>query len=147
MRIILTKDVPTLGRSGEVKDVADGYAQNYLFPRKLAIEATAGALRKAQQEKSSHDAKAARAHSDAEDLAKRLSEITLIFKLKAGEQGKTFGSVTPKEIAEELKRQAKVDIDKTMVVANPIKTLGAHKVEVRLLNDVRAQVTVAVEAA
>lgn len=148
MRVILTKDVPALGRAGEVKDVADGYGQNFLLPKKLAVEATASALRRVAQERSSHDAKKAREHADAEELARRLEAVTLLFALKAGEQGKTFGSVTTKDVAEALKKQAKVDIDKTKVhLEEPLRTLGAHKVEIRLLGDVRAHVTVAIEPA
>jgi len=148
VRVILVKDVPSLGRAGEVKDVADGYGQNFLLPRGLAIEATAGALRKAAQEKSSLDAKKSRAHADAEALAKRLSALTLVFKLKAGEQGKTFGSVTSKDIVEAVKREAKIDVEKTSVhLPEPLKAMGVHTVEIRLLSDVRAHVTVAIEAA
>jgi large subunit ribosomal protein L9 len=93
-------------------------------------------------------AKQDRAHADAEELAKRLSETTLVFKLKAGDQGKTFGSVTNKDIAEALQREHKVDVDKTKVhLLEPLKSLGVHVVEVRLLSDVRANVTVAIEPA
>lgn len=148
MRVILTADVPALGRAGEVKDVADGYAQNFLLPRKLAVEATTGALRQAKAESASRDAKKAREHGDAEALAKRLSAVRLAFTLKAGAGGKTFGSITTKDIAEALKREAKVAIDKTKVhLDEPLKTLGTHQVEVRLLGDVRASVTVTIEAA
>jgi large subunit ribosomal protein L9 len=91
-------------------------------------------------------AKQDRAHADAEELAKRLSQTTLIFRLKAGGQGKTFGSVTSKDVADALKREHKVDIDKTKVhLPEPLKALGVHKVEIRLLTDVRANVTVAIE--
>jgi len=89
-----------------------------------------------------------RAHDDAEELAKRLTAVTLVFKLKAGEHGKTFGSVTAKEVAEALKKEAKADIDKTKIVLHePLRSLGVHKIEVRLLPDVRADVTVAIEPA
>ena len=148
MRVILLKDVAALGRAGEVKDVADGYAQNFLLPRKLAREATAGALKEAQQARSSEQAKKAREHADAAALGKQLDGVTLLFTLKAGEQGKTFGSVTTKDIAEALRKQAKVEVDKTRVhLEEPLKSLGAHKVEVRLLGDVRAYITVAIEPA
>ncbi|MEK6225120.1 MAG: 50S ribosomal protein L9 [Chloroflexota bacterium] len=148
MRVILKAEVSGLGRTGEIKDVADGYARNYLLPKGLAIEATGGELKLLAQERQSEKMKKDRAHQDAEELAKRLGEVTLVFKLKAGEQGKTFGSVTAKEVADALKKEAKADIDKTKIVLRePLRSLGIHKVEVRLLADVRASVTVAIEPA
>ena len=146
MRVILKRDVAGLGRPGDVKDVADGYAQNFLLPRGLAIEATAGEMKVLARARDAKRAKQDRAHADAEELAKRLSETTLVFKLKAGDQGKTFGSVTNKDIAEALQREHKVDVDKTKVqLPEPLKSLGIHTVEIRLLTDVRANVTVAIE--
>jgi large subunit ribosomal protein L9 len=146
VRVILKAEVRGLGRTGEIKDVADGYARNYLLPQGLAIEATGGELKHLAQERQAEKTKKDRAHQDAEELAKRLGEVTLVFKLKAGEQGKTFGSVTAKEVADALKKQTKADIDKTKVVLHePLRSLGVHKVEVRLLSDVRANVTVAIE--
>lgn len=148
MRVILKREVAGLGRPGDVKDVADGYAQNFLLPRGLAIEATAGEMKVLARARDAKRAKQDRAHAEAEELAKRLSEMTLVFKLKAGEQGKTFGSVTSKDIAEALQREQKVDVDKTKVhLPEPLKALGVHQVEVRLLTDVRANVTVAIEPA
>jgi large subunit ribosomal protein L9 len=146
MRVILKREVAGLGRPGDVKDVADGYAQNFLLPRGLAIEATAGEMKVLARARDAKRAKQDRAHADAEELAKRLSETTLVFRLKAGEQGKTFGSVTSKDIAEALQREVKVDIDRTKVhLPEPLKSLGVHTVEIRLLTDVRASVTVAIE--
>jgi large subunit ribosomal protein L9 len=148
VRVILKAEVRGLGRTGEIKDVADGYARNYLLPKGLAIEATGSELRNLAQERQSEKTKKDRTHQDAEDLARRLGEITLVFKLKAGEQGKTFGSVTAKEVADALGKEAKAGIDKTKIVLHePLRSLGIHKVEVRLLSDVRAKVTVAIEPA
>jgi large subunit ribosomal protein L9 len=146
VRVILRREVAGLGQPGDVKDVADGYAQNFLLPRGLAIEATAGEMKVLARAREAKRAKQDRARADAEELAKRLSETTLMFRLKSGEQGKTFGSVTSKDIADALKREHKVDIDKTKVhLPEPLKSLGAHKVEIRLLTDVRPSVTVAIE--
>ena len=146
MRVILKREVAGLGRPGDVKDVADGYAQNFLLPHGLAIEATAGELKVLARARDAKRAKQDRAHADAEELAKRLSETTLVFRLKAGEQGKTFGSVTNKDIADALQREHKVEVDRTKVhLPEPLKSLGVHSVEVRLLTDVRANVTVAIE--
>ena len=148
MRVILKREVAGLGRPGDVKDVADGYAQNFLLPRGLAIEATAGEMKVLARARDAKRAKQDRAHADAEELAKRLAETTLVFRLKAGDQGKTFGSVTSKDIAEALQREQKVDVDKTKVhLPEPLKALGVHQVEIRLLTDVRANVTVAIEPA
>lgn len=146
MRVVLRGEVPGLGRPGEVKDVADGYAQNYLLRKGLAVEASAGELRRLAQQAAKDKAKKDRAHGDAEDLAKRLAATTLGFTLKAGKDGKTFGSVTSKDIAEALKRDAKIEIERTKIhLDDPLRTLGVHQVEVRLLADVRAKVTVAIE--
>ena len=110
-------------------------------------EASAGELKRVAQERASAKAKQDRAHGDAEALAKRLDQVTLVFKLKAGDQGKTFGSVTTKEIADALKREHRIDIDPRKIHAEPLRALGVHKVEIRLLTDVRAHVTVAIEPA
>ena len=148
MRVILKTEVRGLGRPGDVKDVADGYARNFLLPKGLAIEATGGELKHLAQERQAERTKKDRAHGDAEELAKSLASVTLVFRLKAGDQGKTFGSVTTKEIAEALTREVKAPIDKTKVTLHePLRTLGVHTVEVRLLPDVRANVTVAIEPA
>ena len=146
MRVILRREVAGLGRPGDVKDVADGYAQNFLLPRGFAVEATAGEMKVLARARDAKQARQDRAHADAEELAKRMSETTLMFRLKAGGQGKTFGSVTSKDVADALKRELKVDIDRTKVhLHEPLKALGVHKVEIRLLTDVRANVTVAIE--
>ena len=146
MRVILKREVAGLGRPGDVKDVADGYAQNFLLPRGFAVEATAGEMKVLARARDAKQAKQDRAHADAEELAKRVSDTTLMFRLKAGGQGKTFGSVTSKDVADALKRELKVDIDRTKVhLPEPLKALGVHKVEVRLLTGVRANVTVAIE--
>jgi large subunit ribosomal protein L9 len=147
MRVVLKQEVRGLGRPGDVKEVADGYAQNFLLPKGLAIEASAGELKRVAQERASAQLKQDRTHSDAEALAKKLDAVTLIFKLKAGDQGKTFGSVTTKEIADALKREHKINVDPRKIQAEPLRALGVHKVEVRLLTDVRAHVAVAIEAA
>jgi len=147
MRVVLKQEVRGLGRLGDVKEVADGYAQNFLLPKGLAIEASAGELKRVAQERASAKAKQDRAHGDAETLAKRLDQVTLVFKLKAGDQGKTFGSVTTKEIADALTREHKINVDARKIHAEPLRALGVHKVEIRLLTDVRAHVTVAIEPA
>lgn len=146
MRVVLKKEVAGLGRPGDVKDVAEGYAKNFLLPRGLAIEATAGELRRVAAERQTAKAKKDRQHIDAEELAERISAATLVFKLKVGPQGKAFGSVTDRDIAEALTRQKLPVAREKIHLEEPIRSLGPHQVEVRLLSDVRARVTVAVEA-
>ena len=147
MRVVLKQEVRGLGRPGDVKEVADGYAQNFLLPRGLAIVASTSALKRVAQQRDSVAHKAERAHAEAEALAKRLDAVTLVFKLKAGDQGKAFGSVTTKDLAEALEREARIKIDRMKIHADPLRTLGVHRVEIRLLTDVRAHVTVAIEPA
>ncbi|CAN5129849.1 50S ribosomal protein L9 [soil metagenome] len=147
MRVVLRQEVRGLGRTGEVKDVAEGYAQNFLLPRGLAVEASAGELKRLAQERASVQAKKERAHADAEGLARRIGETTLTFSLKAGKDGRTFGSVTNRDIAESL-RTSGIDVDRAKIhLEEPLRALGVHRVEVRLQSDVRAALTVAVEPA
>lgn len=145
MRVVLKRDVVGLGRNGDVKDVADGYAKNYLLPRGLAIEASAGELKRVAQERASAKAKKERQHSEAEELAARLQQTALVFKLKVGPQGKAFGSVTERDISSALEKQGFRVPHERIQLGEPLRSLGAHQVEVRLAADVRATVTVAVE--
>lgn len=146
MRVVLRKEVPGLGRPGDVKDVAEGYAHNFLIPRGLAVEASAGELKRVAQDRAISTAKRSRAHAEAEALAGRIAATPLVFKLKAGEQGKTFGSVTNRDIAEALRREAGIEVDRTKIhLDEPLRGLGTHEVEVRLLGDVRARATIRIE--
>ena len=146
MRVVLQKDVPTLGRAGDVKDVAAGYAKNFLLPRGLASEASAGELKRVAQVRATAKAKKDRLHTDAEELASRIAATSLVFKLKVGPQGKVFGSVTDRDIADALKDKGIVVPREKIHLGEPLRSLGPHQVEIRLLADVRASVTVAVEA-
>jgi large subunit ribosomal protein L9 len=148
VRVVLRQEVRGLGRVGDIKEVAEGYAQNFLLPRGLAVEATAGELKRVAQAKASVKARADRAHTEAEELAKRLLTTSLLFKLKSGKDGKTFGSITNRDIAEELARATGIEVDRAKIhMDEPLRTLGVHQVEVRLLTDVRAKLTVAIEPA
>lgn len=147
MRVVLKKDVAGLGRAGDVKDVADGYAQNFLLRRGLAAEANAGELKRVATERASARAKKDRQHVEAEELAARLSRTTLVFKLKVGPQGKAFGSVTERDIATALKREGFDVPHERIQLGEPLRSLGPHQVEIRLLSDVRAKLTIAVESA
>lgn len=145
MRVVLKKDVAGLGRRGDVKDVAEGYAQNYLLPRGLATEASAGELKQVAQARATAKAKKDRQHADAEALAARLAATPLAFRLKVGPQGKAFGSVTERDIERAL-RERGLDVPHERIhLEEPLRAIGVHTVEVRLLPDVHAGLTVAIE--
>jgi large subunit ribosomal protein L9 len=144
MKVILLDDVAKVGRRGEVRDVSDGYARNFLIPKKLALNATSGNLKNLDVIKRQQDAKAARVKTDAESLRARIEGLTLEEKRQAGEEGKLFGSVTSQDIAAFLD-QHKLGIERRRIsLEEPIKTLGEHQVTIRLHSDVTAQLRVIV---
>ncbi len=145
MRVVLRRDVPGVGRAGDVKDVAEGYAKNFLLPRGLATEASAGELKRVAQARASAKARKDREHADAEALAARLAAVSLVFRLKVGPQGKAFGSVTDRDIGEALRARGLEVAREKIHLDEPLRAIGPHQVEVRLLTDVRARVTVAIE--
>ncbi|HVC33906.1 MAG TPA: 50S ribosomal protein L9 [Chloroflexota bacterium] len=146
MKVILTQTVPSLGHVGELKDVADGYARNYLIPRGLAKPATHGALKQVAVEKQAVARKQAKAQSEVKELATEVGRTQLVFKAKVGEQHRLFGSITAGDIADELSRQVGRPIDKHHVeLAEPIRHLGEFKVPIRLAPKVEPSVTVVVE--
>ena len=142
MKIILLDDVAKVGRRGEVRDVSDGYARNFLIPKKLAMTATSGNLKNLDVIKKNQDAKAARIKTDAEGLKARIEALTYEEKRQAGEEGKLFGSVTSQDIAAFLD-QHQLGIERRRIsLDEPIKTLGEHTVAIRLHADVAAQLRV-----
>lgn len=146
MKVILTQDVPTLGRAGELKDVADGYARNFLIPRGLARPATTAAVKQAATQKQVVERKQAKAQAEVKELAATLSNTQLVFKAKVGEQHRLFGSITSADIADELSRKIGQPIDKRHVeLAEPIRHLGEFKVPVRLAPKIEPDVTIVVE--
>ncbi|CAN5550026.1 50S ribosomal protein L9 [soil metagenome] len=145
MKVILTADVTTLGKSGELKDVAEGYARNFLIPRKLAVSATGGAYRAWQHDIASREEKRQRERGDAEIAAQRISSTTLTLGVKVGEGGKLYGSITSKDIAEALARRG-IEVDRHKVdLEEPLKQLGTYKVAVHVFPGLSPEVTVAVE--
>lgn len=147
MRVILRREVKGVGKPGDVKDVADGYALHYLLPRGLAVEASASALAALKQKREQEAAQQDRARADARALAKRLEDATLTFTLRGGAQGRVFGSVTNRDVADALAGQG-IEVDRAKIqLEEPLRSLGTHRVEVRLLPEVRAHVTVRIEAA
>jgi len=147
LRIVLRKEVKGVGRPGDVKDVADGYATNFLLPRGLAVEASAATMRAVSQQQDSTKARVERERADLRQLAQRIGEVRLSFALKAGAQGKVFGSVTNRDIVEALAARG-IAIERSKIhLAEPIRSLGTHRVVVRLLPDVQAEIAVEVTTA
>ena len=144
MEVILREDIETLGARGQVVKVAPGYARNFLLPRRLAVPATAANKKIVEQERQAALRREAKEKGAAEELAKLLNEVTLSTTQKAGEQDVLFGSVTGKDI-HELLEKAGYNIDRRKILLEaPIKTLGEHKIALRLFKDVTAQVTLLV---
>jgi large subunit ribosomal protein L9 len=144
MEVILRDDVERLGSRGQVVKVADGYARNFLLPKRLAVPATDANRKIVEQERQSHLRREARQKSEAEDLLKLLTGVTVTIAQKAGENDQLFGSVTTKDVADAL-AQKNFTIDRRKVLMDePIKQLGEFQIPVRLHKDVTAEVTVQV---
>jgi large subunit ribosomal protein L9 len=144
MKVILLDDVAKLGRRGEVRDVSDGYARNFLIPKKLALSATAGNLTNLEHIKQQHDAKAGRIKQDAEALRARIEGLAYEERRQASEEGKLFGSVTSQDIVEFLEKNG-VKVERRRVALDePIKALGETTVGVRLHPEVVAQLRITV---
>ena len=142
MKVILLDDVAKLGRRGDVRDVSDGYARNYLIPKKLALTASAGNLANLQHIKAQQDAKAGRIKGDADGVRARIEALTYEERRQASEEGKLFGSVTSQDIADFLDKHG-VKVERRRIgLDDPIKTLGETSVAVRLHPEVVAQLKV-----
>lgn len=147
MKVILTEDVPNLGKKGSVANVSDGYARNYLFPRKLAVEANKANMDKLNKEKAAEEERVRHEMNEARVLAKRLENIEVTLKVKAGENGKLFGSVTSKDIADAIKEQHGIDLDKRRIdLKDAIKTTGVFEMSVKLYQGIDADIKVRVES-
>ena len=144
MKIILLDDVNKVGRRGEVRDVSDGYARNFLIPKKLALHATAGNMKNLQSIKNQQQAKADRVKDDAEVLRARIEALTFEDRRQASEEGKLFGSVTTQDMVEFLDRQGVKIERKRLHLEEPIKTLGETSVSIRLHPEVTATLKVSV---
>jgi len=146
MEVLLTETVDNLGSAGEVKKVADGYARNFLIPKGLAVPATARALKQAELRRQAEARRQQREKVEAESLARTLSQVTLTFRVKAGEKDKLYGSITNADIAEAFERETGQAIDKRKVeLEEPIRELGSYYVPIKLLPDLAPRVTVVVE--
>ncbi|MCI1305391.1 MAG: 50S ribosomal protein L9 [Lachnospiraceae bacterium] len=148
MKVILLQDVKSLGKRGDVVNVSDGYARNMLLPKKLGVEATPKTLNDLKLQTAHEEKLAAEALAAAKELAEQIGRSTLQMKIKVGEGGKTFGSISAKEIVEAAKEQYGFDLDKKKVqIASPIRELGAAAVAVRLHPQVTANLKINVTEA
>lgn len=148
MKVIFLKDVKGKGKKGEIKEVSTGYANNYLLKGKLAEEATPGNLKKLKAKKEKVEEQAAEEKQEAEALKEKLAAIIVKVGAKSGEDGRLFGSITSKQIAEVLKKEHGIDIDRRKIeLKDPIRTLGHTKVDVKLHHEVTGTITVQVVAA
>ncbi len=147
MQVVLKYDVKGLGRANEVKSVSEGYARNYLIPRGLAIPATKESLEMVTREQQHATTVAAQQRARAEAMAARLKDKPLHFKVKAGETGRMYGSITAKDISEAIGKVLGTEFDKRMIeLEHPIRQTGVHLVELKLPANVTGQVQVVVEA-
>jgi large subunit ribosomal protein L9 len=145
VKVILTKDVAKIGKSGELKTVADGFATNYLIPQQLAVPAAGGAYRAWQHDIASREDKRARERSEAEVTATRIASTTLTLGVKVGDAGKLYGSIGGKEIAEALARRGIVVDRHKVELDEPLKSLGTYKVAIKVFSGMTPEVTVVVE--
>ena len=140
MKVILLQDIKNVGRKDEIINANDGYARNFLFPKKLALEATKDNLKKLQEKKDSQAHKKNLEIEEYKKQANKINDITLELKVKAGANGKIFGGITAKEISEELNKQYKMDIDKKKIVLKEtIKNIGSFSVDIKFGDGVNAK--------
>ena len=143
MKVILLADVKKLGKKDQTIEVSDGYAVNYLFPRHLAVQVTKKSVEVLENQQEQRRENDARMKADAQELAKRLESINLVFKVKTGREGKLFGAVSLKQVAEELNKQYSIDIDKRKFVdKGPLDQLGIYSLGVELYKGVIGKVHV-----
>ena len=146
MQVLLMQNIPGIGNAGEVKKVTDGYARNFLLPRKLAVVATDGAIKQSDAIKQAVVRREAKTRGEAEELAKLIEKVTLTFQAKAGEGDRLFGSITSGDIVDALAREKGITVDKRKIeLETPLKELGNHSVAIKLHPDFTAKVMVVVE--
>jgi large subunit ribosomal protein L9 len=143
MKIILLQDIEGLGKAGDLKDVANGYARNYLLPRRLAAGATPGLIANRSQRIAAEQRKLEKLAEQNKQLAERLAQITLTFKAKVGSQGRLYGSITSQDIASALRNAESITVDRrTIELPEPIRTLGTFSVSVKVASQVEPKITV-----
>ena len=148
MKVILMQDVKGKGKKGQMIEVSDGYARNYMLPRKIAVEATADAVNTMRMNDKAAAEKAAKERAEAMEISKKLRDMTLVVTAKGGGAGRLFGSVTNAEIADALAKKAGIKLDKRkIVIAEPIKNVGTYTVTCKLGYEITAPLTVKIEEA
>ena len=146
MKVILLQDVKAKGKKGQMIEVSDGYARNYMLPRKLAIEATADAVNTMRMNDKATQERIAKEKAEAMEISKKLRELTITVMSKGGGSGKLFGSITSQEIAEALKKASGIALDKRkIVISDPIKNVGTYTVTCKLGYEITAPLTVKIE--
>ena len=146
MKVILMQDVKGKGKKGQMIEVSDGYARNYMLPRKIAVEATADAVNTMRMNDKAAAEKAAKERAEALEISKKLRDMTLVVTAKGGGAGKLFGSVTNQEIADALKAKTGIALDKRkIVISDPIKNVGTYTVQCKLGYEIAAPLTVKIE--
>lgn len=146
MKVLLLKDVYNLGRAGEVKRVADGYARNFLIPQKLAVIATVGALKQVEKIQAAAAKQRQLLNEEMSGLAEQIAALELLFKAKVGETGKLYGSITQQMIIDSVNEKLNVNLDRHQVESQPLRDEGEHMVRVRLTFDLVPEVKVVVES-
>ena len=145
MKVVLLEDVKSLGKKGDIVEVSEGYARNFIIPKKKGVEANQENLNTLKLQKANEEKIAKEKLEAAKELASKLNEASVSLTIKGGKDGRTFGSVSSKEIEEAIKTQLGLEIDKKkLVIAEPIKTFGNHEVKVKLHKDVTASLKVKV---
>ena len=148
MKVILLQDVKGKGKKGQMIEVSDGYARNYMLPRKIAIEATADAVNTMRMNDKATAERIAREKAEALETSRKLRQLTLVVKAKGGGAGRLFGSVTNQEIADALEKSAGIKLDKRkIVISDPIKNVGTYTVTCKLGYEINAPLTVKIEEA
>lgn len=144
MKVLLKQDVPKIGKKGELLDVKEGYARNFLIPNGLAVEASGGAVKQVEEEKKALDRRKAKEKEEAQELGKKIEAVPILLKHKAGEEGRLFGSITSSEVADALKQKG-FDIEKKKIVLDePIRLVGRHNAKIKLHPEVTVSIAVEV---
>lgn len=145
MKVILRQDIRALGRKGDIKEVADGYARNYLIPKDLAMEANPANIKLLNDQKANLIRKELQDEAEAKELAAKLKDLVITYKAKVGEGGRLFGSITAKDIVDEIQKKTQYELDKRkLAIDEAIKNTGDHPVKIHLYKDITVTITVKV---
>jgi large subunit ribosomal protein L9 len=144
MKVILTKDFKALGKKGDMVSVSDGYARNYLLPRGVAIEANSQAISEMKSREKAEENRIAKETEAAKESASKINDVTVKISAKAGQNGKLFGSITSKEIADHILKECGVDVDKRKISVDDIKNYGTYEAEVKVYPGILAKVYILV---